>query len=144
MKLNIVSLIYTSLADTRLIVFVRLSFEIRSVLIVESRETGWLSNWSQSTNQKVVSVTTDQSQVCIITSDKVDHGVHRRLLSQYCHLQKCLKHPGRLQRIHPGGLELYHLTNDLVSQHPGQLRSPWYLGCVTSAARKWSCCKVRN
>jgi len=78
-----------------------------------------------------------RDQKCVDCGEQGD----RRLLSQYCHLQKCLKHPGRLQRIHPGGLELYHLTNDLVSQHPGQLRSPWYLGCVSSAARKWSCCK---
>ena len=27
----------------------------------------------------------------------------RRLMSQYCHMQKCRKHPGKLQRIHPGG-----------------------------------------
>ena len=27
----------------------------------------------------------------------------RRLMSQYCHMQKCRKHPGKLQRVHPGG-----------------------------------------
>ena len=26
----------------------------------------------------------------------------KRLLSPYCHLEKCWKHPGKLQRVHPG------------------------------------------
>ena len=66
----------------------------------------------------------------------------RRLLSQYCHLEKCRKHPGRLQRVHPGGVELYHTASELISLHPGHLRSPWYLCAVPGVARKWDCCKV--
>ena len=68
----------------------------------------------------------------------------RRLLSQFCHLEKCRKHPGRLERIHPGGVELHHITSDMISQHPGKLKSPWYLACVPGVARKWDCCKVRR
>ena len=68
----------------------------------------------------------------------------RRLLSQFCHLEKCRKHPGRLQRVHPGGVELYHTASDLTSLHPGHLRSPWYLCAVPGVARKWDCCKVFN
>ena len=80
-----------------------------------------------------------RDQKCVDCGETGD----KRLLSQYCHLQKCLKHPGRLQRVHPGGVELYHLSSDMTSHHPGQLRAPWYLGCVTGAQRKWSCCKVK-
>ena len=37
---------------------------------------------------------------------RVTRAGPRRLLSQYCHLQRELRHPGRLQRVHPGGVEL--------------------------------------
>ena len=57
-------------------------------------------------------------------------------------MEKCLRHPGRLQRIHPGGVELYHLTEDQVLHHPGRLKSPWYRECVPNTNRVWSCCKA--
>eukprot|EP00090_Calanus_glacialis_P001173 TRINITY_DN10814_c0_g1_i2.p1 TRINITY_DN10814_c0_g1~~TRINITY_DN10814_c0_g1_i2.p1 ORF type:complete len:420 (-),score=100.19 TRINITY_DN10814_c0_g1_i2:746-2005(-) len=65
----------------------------------------------------------------------------RRLMSQYCHMQKTRKHPGKLKRVHPGGPEVYHLAGDQTGIHPGQLASPWYqIGCV-SGGERWSCCK---
>lgn len=63
----------------------------------------------------------------------------KRLLSQFCHLDKCRKHPGRLQRVHPRGIELYHLSEDKISLHTGTLRSAWWL-CGDNG--KWSCCQV--
>ena len=66
----------------------------------------------------------------------------RRLLSLFCHLEKCLKHPGRLQRVHPGGVELYHLSEDQVTHHPGHLKSPWYRECLPNTTKVWSCCKA--
>ena len=68
----------------------------------------------------------------------------KRLLSPFCHLEKCLRHPGRLQRVHPGGVELYHLSEDQVVHHPGHLKSPWYRGCLPNTTRVWSCCKVNQ
>ena len=84
-------------------------------------------------------------QVVFLDQRCVDCGEEgdRRLLSPFCHLEKCLKHPGRLQRVHPGGVELYHLSEEKVSLHPGHLKSPWYRDCLPNTTKLWSCCKVR-
>ena len=103
------------------------------------------------TDQEIVSVlqaalTSLPAPVRVVFRDQrcVDCGEagDRRLLSQFCHLDKCRKHPGRLQRVHPGGVEMYHTASDLTSLHPGKLRSPWYLCGMPGVARKWDCCKV--
>eukprot|EP00092_Neocalanus_flemingeri_P032227 GFUD01035027.1.p1 GENE.GFUD01035027.1~~GFUD01035027.1.p1 ORF type:complete len:416 (+),score=121.31 GFUD01035027.1:334-1581(+) len=78
-----------------------------------------------------------QDQKCLDCYEEGD----KRLMSQYCHMQKCKKHPGKLKRIHPGGPELFHLSEDQTALHKGQLTSPWYqVGCVPGRER-WSCCK---
>ena len=84
-------------------------------------------------------------QVVFLDQRCVDCGEEgdRRLLSPFCHLEKCLKHPGRLQRVHPGGVELYHLSEEQVTLHPGHLKSPWYRDCLPNTTKLWSCCKVR-
>ena len=84
-------------------------------------------------------------QVVFLDQRCVDCGEQgdRRLLSPFCHLEKCLKHPGRLQRVHPGGVELYHLSEEQVTLHPGHLKSPWYRDCLPNTTKRWSCCKVR-
>ena len=83
-------------------------------------------------------------QVVFLDQRCVDCGEEgdRRLLSPFCHLEKCLRHPGRLQRVHPGGVELYHLSEEQVSLHPGHLKSPWYRDCLPNTTKIWSCCKV--
>jgi len=65
----------------------------------------------------------------------------RRLMSQYCHMEKCQKHPGKLERRHPGGVELYHMASDQIGVHPGQLSSPWYQIACMSGGERWTCCK---
>ena len=104
------------------------------------------------TNEEIVSLlrSTLQSlsaplQVVFLDQRCVDCGEEgdRRLLSPFCHLEKCLRHPGRLQRVHPGGVELYHLSEEQVSLHPGHLKSPWYRDCLPNTTKRWSCCKVR-
>ena len=103
------------------------------------------------TNEEIVSLlrSTLQSlpaplQVVFLDQRCVDCGEEgdRRLLSPFCHLEKCLRHPGRLQRVHPGGVELYHLSDEQVTLHPGHLAYPWYRGCLPNTRKIWSCCKV--
>ena len=104
------------------------------------------------TNEEIVSLlrSTLQSlpaprQVVFLDQRCEDCGEEgdRRLLSPFCHLEKCLRHPGRLQRVHPGGVELYHLSEEQVTLHPGHLKSPWYRDCLPNTTKRWSCCKVR-
>jgi len=104
-------------------------------VLTDEEIVGSISNTLASLPAPVQVVFRDQR--CVDCGEEGD----RRLLSPFCHLEKCLKHPGRLQRIHPGGVELYHLSSDQISIHPGHLQTPWYLACVSGPARKWSCCK---
>lgn len=77
----------------------------------------------------------------------------RRLLPQYCHMEKHSIHPEQLIWRHPKGTRLYHPADGHVKDHPGDIvlagcfrKEPKYDCCKKASGFKgckdvWACCR---